>query len=144
MFWRFDEGAIERFVAKEFRFCVRGSACGARCSGMVNRMSFRIIRSDMPLLNSSTCLRMYFKNASEDHRPMIIIMYTGVSSMNMAMAAADLFECVPMSAGSNPSLSFPMHAAFSRKFERRSSWVNSNSLPPDIYVQMGESMVVPG
>ena len=125
MLWRFDEGAIERLVAKEFLFCVRGSSCGALCSGIVKRMSFRIIRSDMPLLNSRTCRRMYFKKASEDHRPMSIIMYTGVSSMNITIAAADLLEWVPMSSGSNPSLSFPILPAFSRKFSRRSSCVNS-------------------
>ena len=112
MFWRFDDGAIERLVAKEFRFCVRGSSCGACCSGIVKRMSFLIIRSDIPLLNSSTCRRIYFRKASDDHRPMSIIIYTDVSSMNMAMAAADRLECVPISSGLKPNLSFPILAAF--------------------------------
>ena len=71
---RWEVGAILRLVAKELWFCVRGSADDDRCSGMEKRMSLRIMRSDMPLLNSSTCLRMYFKKASDDHLPMSIIM----------------------------------------------------------------------
>ena len=144
MVWRLDEGAIERFVAKEFRFCVLGSSWGACWSGIVKSMSFLIMRSDMPLLNSRTCRRIYFRNASEDHRPMSMIIYTGVSSMNIAIAAADLFEWVPISSGSNPSLSFPMLPAFARKFARRSSCVNSWRCPADMYVQMEVSMEVLG
>ena len=111
MVWRLDEGAIERFVAKEFRFCVLGSSWGACWSGIVKSMSFLIMRSDMPLLNSRTCRRIYFRNASEDHRPMSMIIYTGVLSMNTAIAAAERVECVLISSGENPSLSCPMLAA---------------------------------
>ena len=99
MFWRLDEGAMERLVAKELAFCVRGSSGEARCSGIVKRNSFLIILKDMPLLNSRTCLRMYFRKASDDHRPMSMIMKTGVSSMNIAIAATERLECVPMSDG---------------------------------------------
>ena len=63
-----------RLVANEFGFWVRGSAVEQRCSGMEKRMSLQIMRDDIPLLNSSTCLRMYFKKASDDHLPMSIIM----------------------------------------------------------------------
>ena len=135
---------MERLVAKELAFCVRGSSVRARCSGIVKRKSFLIMRWDIPLLNSRTCRRMYFKKASDDHRPMSIIMKTGVSSINIAMAAAERVECVPISLGENPSLSFPMLAAQARKESRRSFCVNSRRLPSTRYVQMDDSADVPG
>ena len=110
----------------------------------MNKKSFLIILFDMPLLNSSTCLRMYLRKASDDHRPMSIIMKTGVSSMNIAMAAAERVECVPMSSAAKPSLSFPMLLAHDRKDFRRSFWVNSISLPSCIYVHIEVSGDVPG
>jgi len=108
-------------VAKELLFCVRGSTDGARCSGIVKRISLRIIREEILLLSSRIWQQRYFKNASEDHRPMSMIMYTGVSTMNMTMAAAaaDRLECVLMSSGLKPSF----YAV------RRSDWVNYNNFP---------------
>ena len=144
MVWRLDDGAMERFVANELEFWERGSSGSVRCSGMVKRKSFFIILDDIPLLNSRTCLRMYFRNASDDHRPMSIIMKTGVSSMNIAMAAAERVECVPMSSAAKPSLSFPMLLAHDRKDFRRSFWVNSISLPLCMYVHIEVSDDVPG
>ena len=135
---------MERLVAKELAFCVRGSSVRARCSGIMKRKSFLIMRWDIPLLNSRTCRRMYFKKASDDHRPMSIIMKTGVSSMNIAMAAAERVECVPMSSAAKPSLSFPMLLAHDQKDFRRLFWVNSISLPSCIYVHIEVSGDVPG
>ena len=88
---------------------------------MVKRISLRIMRIDIPLLNSRTWRQIYLRKASYYHRPMRIIMYTSVLSMNMAMAPAHLFKWVPMSSGLKPNFSLLMLAALLRKEERRSS-----------------------
>ena len=72
--WRLDDGAKDKFMANDCGFCVRGSACDDRCLGIEKRMSLRIMRNDIPLLNSSTWRRMYLRKASDDHRPMSMIM----------------------------------------------------------------------
>ena len=79
---------------------------------MEYRYSFFTILLDIPLLNSSTCRRIYLRKASEDHRPISIIMKTGVSSMNIAIAAADLIDFVPISSEEYPNVDFPMLSAF--------------------------------
>ena len=99
---------------------------------MVKNVSHLIIRFDIPLLNSKTCLLIYFKNASEDQRPTSIIINTGVSSRNMAIAAADLLEWVPMSSGLKPKVSLPMTLALVLKAWRMSSLLNSRSIPFDL------------
>ena len=129
VFWKWYDGGIERLVAKEFRFFVWGSSWVPQCYGMVKRISLRIMRINIPLLNSRTWRRMYLRKLLDDHRPMSIIIWTGVSSMNMVMAAAHLFERVPMSSGLKPNLSSPMLVALLQKEERRSSWVNLRSFP---------------
>ena len=99
---------------------------------MVKNVSHLIILLEIPLLNSKTCRRIYFKNASEDQRPTSIIIKTGVSSRNMAMAAADLLEWVPMSSGLKPKVSLPMTLALVRNSWRMSSLLNSRSFPFDM------------
>ena len=83
---------MERLVPKELVFCVRGSTIVVRCLGIVKRMLLQIIREKMSLLNSNTWRQVYFRNASEDYCFISMIMYTGVSSINMAMAAAEQTE----------------------------------------------------
>ncbi len=48
-------------------------------------------------LNCSTCLRMYHRNVSLDQRLIIMIWLTEQSLRNIAIAAPDLIECVPIS-----------------------------------------------
>ena len=74
LFWRWDDGAIERLVAKDFQFFVHRSSWVARCSGTVKIILLRIMLIKTPLLKSSTWRRIYLRNASDDYRPMRIIM----------------------------------------------------------------------
>ena len=99
---------------------------------------------DIPLLNSRTCRLMYLRNASDFQRPTSIIMYSGVSSMNIAIAAADLLDWIPMSSDPYPKTSFPMAVALARNASRMSYWLNSSNLPFDKYVHIGESSDAPG
>ena len=123
------DGANERLVANEFLFCVFGLFKSRLDWGMVKKVSHFIILRDIPLLNSNTCLLIYFRNASEDQRPTNMIMKTGVSSRNIAIAAAERLEWVPMSLGSKPRVSFPITLALVRNALSTSSLVNSNSFP---------------
>lgn len=50
---------------------------------------------------------MYRRKASLDHRPSIIIVYTGTSPRYIAIAAPDLMECVPTSPFCIPILFLP-------------------------------------
>ena len=113
--------------------------CESTLFGDFEKEVIFIIRWDIPLLNLRTYLRMYLRKAPDDHRPVIIIMKTGISSMNIAIAAAEQVECVPISLGENTILSFPMLAAQARKDFRRSFCVNSRSLPSTRYLQMDDS-----
>ena len=88
-------------------------------------MLFLIILEDIPLLKSRTCRRIYFIKASDDQRSISMIIYTGVSPMNMAIAAAERLECVPISSGSTPILSFPILCVFVLNASRMSSCMNT-------------------
>ena len=57
------------------------------------------MRDDIPLLNSRTWRLMYLIKVSDDQRPISIVMKTGVSSINMDMAAAERIDLVPISSG---------------------------------------------
>jgi hypothetical protein len=59
------------------------------------------------------CFLMYHKNASLDHLPSSMIVQTGTSERYIGIAAPHLAECMPISFGVNPSLSFPIAAASS-------------------------------
>jgi hypothetical protein len=56
-----------------------------------------VIRLETLWLNCSTWLRMYRRNALLDQRPIIMIWQTKQLLKNMAIAAPDLIECVPIS-----------------------------------------------
>ena len=47
-------------------------------------------------LNCSTCLQIYYRKASLDHLPIIMIWQTEQSLKNIAMAGPDLIECMPI------------------------------------------------
>ena len=79
--------------------------------GIVKNLSFVSIFLLIPLLNSFTCLRMYRRNASLDHLPSSITVYTGTPDKFIAMAAPLLAECNPIWSGVKPSSSGPMEAA---------------------------------
>ena len=72
---------------------------------------------------------MYLRSASEDQRPITMIMNTGVSSMNIAIAAAEQIDYIPISPRSTPNLSFPMLSAVLRSVSRTSSCENSMRFP---------------
>ena len=57
---------------------------------------------------------MYLKNASLDHLPINMIVYTGISSRYMAIAAPEWSECVPISSGWKPNRAAPIDAAAPR------------------------------
>ena len=112
--------------------------------GVVKYDSFWIIRDDTLCENCSTCFRMYRRKASLDHRPIIMIVNVGTLARYMAMAEPDLMECVPISSGSKPRLSFPICAAADRSLVRTVADVIVLSLPLMRTVLMGESQLVPG
>ena len=87
------------------------------------------MQDDIPLINSRTWRLMYLRKASDDQRPISIIMKTGVSSINMDMAAAEWIDFVPISSRTKPSLSLPMLLAVLWREARISSWENSTSFP---------------
>ncbi len=68
-------------------------------------------------MNSSICLRIYFINASLDHRPIIMIAKTGTPPRYIAIAAPDRIECVPTSEGAMRSRSGPYVEIASRSDE---------------------------
>ena len=96
---------------------VRGSLWGVRGAywGMWEKSNFFIILDETFWLNCSTCLRMYSKKASEDQRPISMIVYTGISSRYIAMAAPDLMEWVPISDILKPSDDSPIECAAARR-----------------------------
>ena len=61
---------------------------------------------------------MYFRKASLDHRPIIMMEKVGTSARYIAMAAPERMECVPISCPVNPSLSTPMSSTAERSFVR--------------------------
>ena len=61
---------------------------------------------------------MYFRKASLDHRPIIMMEKVGTSARYIAMAAPERMECVPMSFPVNPSLSTPISSTAERSFVR--------------------------
>ena len=65
---------------------------------------------------SNTCFLMYLIKASEDQRPMSMIVYTGVPERYMPIAPPDLFEWVPTSFSVKPKLSFPSAFTAARIF----------------------------
>lgn len=67
--------------------------------GNEKRMSFFIIISGIPLLNSRTRRQIFLRKESENYLPSNMNIYTSVSSINMAIAAVSMFECVLMSSG---------------------------------------------
>jgi len=54
---------------------------------------------------------MYRRKASELHRPISMMVYTGTSSRYIAIAAPDRSECVPMSEILKPRVVSPMACA---------------------------------
>lgn len=66
--------------------------------GAVMELLFWSMSVLMPEVHSWTCGLMYVRNASDDHRPRIIILCTDSSARNNAMAAPDRREWEPMSA----------------------------------------------
>ncbi len=94
-------------------FRVRGSVWEMRGLkfGMWVKSKFRIILEDTFWLNCSTWFWMYRRKASELHLPMSIMVYTGILSRYIAIAAPDRIECVPMSDILNPSVVSPIACA---------------------------------
>ena len=87
---------------------------------------------------------MYFRKASEDQRPIIIIVYTGISARCIAIAAPDLSECVPTSPALKPSLASPMAKTAARNAFLMSSDVICDVLPASVSkVLIGVSPVAP-
>ncbi len=56
--------------------------------------------------------------ASDDQRPINIIVYIGVPARNIPMAPPERFEWVPTSSGLNPNFSWPREATAALIFER--------------------------
>ena len=61
---------------------------------------------------------MYFRKASLDHLPIIMMEKVGTSARYIAMAAPERMECVPISFPVKPSLSTPMSSTAERSFVR--------------------------
>ena len=61
---------------------------------------------------------MYFRIASLDHRPIIMMEKVGTSARYIAMAAPDRMECVPISLPMKPNLSTPMSSTAERSLVR--------------------------
>ena len=61
---------------------------------------------------------MYLRKASEDQRPMSMMVKVGSPSRYIAMAAPERMEWVPMSSGWKPTQSLPTFSAAERSFLR--------------------------
>ena len=101
---------------------------------------FLIILFDTLWLNCSTCFLIYNRNASELHRPISMMVYTGTSSRYIAIAAPDLMECVPISEGSKPNLALPIAVAAARRALMASALVTKKLLPLSEKVLTNESL----
>ena len=87
---------------------VLGSSRVVRLESVASRNElFAIMSDDMLLVHSRTCGRMYTRKASDDHRPRIMILWTGWFIKKSDMAAPDRSDFVPMSSASNPNTFFP-------------------------------------
>ena len=64
-------------VEKDAVFLVLGSLLSTVSMSGIVKNSFLIMHSLNPELNSCTCLSMYLKKASDDHRPSSIIWKVG-------------------------------------------------------------------
>ena len=67
-------GPLKFFLRRNFGFAYGGLLGLPDVSGMVKRISLRIIQIDIHLLNSSTWRQIYLRNALDDHRSICIIM----------------------------------------------------------------------
>ena len=87
-------------------------------SGVVKNDGLRSILRDTLWVNCSTWRRIYRRNASEDHLPIIMMEKVGTPSKYIAIADPDLIECVPISSFENPRRFSPMAAAADRSLFR--------------------------
>ena len=83
---------------------------------------------------SNTCFLMYLIKASEDQRPMSMIVYTVVPERYMPIAPPDLFEWVPSSSAVKPKLSFPSAFTAARIFPKMTVEEMVDSLPSNTTV----------